>query len=227
MKMWAIGILGLVAAGCQREDEALAEAAAGKGVGSIELTPEQEQWISLVPERGNGEWASVDFGGEGEAAWEDGTLKITRGVELTGLRWDGALPEAPYEIRLEARKLLGDDFFCGLTVPVRGKDGCVTFIVGGWGGATVGISSIDGLDASENDTTSYHKFEREKWYRIRMVVRENALQAWLDDEQVVSVDTTGREIGLRPGLIDLVSPLGVATFQTDVEMRGIEWRKLD
>jgi hypothetical protein len=222
MKMWAMGILGLGLVGCEQKKES-AEVPV-----PVEVPVVEGPWISLVPEEGNGDWVAAAFGGEGETVWEGGTLRIIRGVDLTGMRWEGALPESPYEIRLEARKMLGDDFFCGLTVPVRGEEGCVTLIVGGWGGATVGISSIDGMDASqENGTTSYHKFEKEQWYGIRMVIRENHLEAWIDAEQVVSVDTTGREIGLREGMIELVSPLGVAGYQTDVEMRGLEWRKLE
>jgi hypothetical protein len=37
-----------------------------------------------------------------------------------------------------------------------------TFICGGWGGAVVGISSIDGQDASMNETTKYIKFEDDR-----------------------------------------------------------------
>lgn len=232
MKGWVMAILaaGLVL-GCQQREEAMSEelelakeAAVAAAGGEAE---EAVGWVSLVPKAGDGKWVAADFGGEGEVAWKEGTLIMTRGVDLTGMRWEGALPVSPYEIRLEARKMLGDDFFCGLTVPVRGKEGCVTLIVGGWGGATVGISSIEGMDASENETTSYEKFEKDRWYAIRMVVREDKLEAWIDDKQVVSVETAGREIGLRPGLIELVSPLGVASYQTDAEVRGLEWRPLE
>jgi len=243
MKGWTMWILaGGLVLGCRQGEEAgrqepalpedaaaVAVAATGEEAASAELAAAGEEagWVSLVPAAGDGEWVAADFGGEGEVAWNEGTLMMTRGVDLTGVRWEGALPVSPYEIRLEARKMLGDDFFCGLTVPVRGKEGCVTLIVGGWGGATVGISSIGGLDASENETTSYEKFEKERWYAIRMVVREDKLEAWIDDKQVVSVETAGREIGLRPGLIELVSPLGVASYQTDAELRGLEWRPLE
>ena len=36
-----------------------------------------------------------------------------------------------YELRLEAKRVEGGDFFCGLTFPV-GKEYC-TLILGGWG----------------------------------------------------------------------------------------------
>jgi hypothetical protein len=47
-----------------------------------------------------------------------------------------------YEIKLEAKKVTGNDFFCGMTFPVG--DSFCSFIVGGWGGPVVGLSSIDG-----------------------------------------------------------------------------------
>ncbi len=214
----------MVVQGCLPPEEEVVEVS----VQTAEEPEEKVEWNSLVPEEGDGDWAVAQFGGEGEAGWKDGVMSMRRGVELTGMRWDGDLPTGPYEIRLEARKTLGDDFFCGLTVPVRGEEVCVTLIVGGWGGGTVGISSIDGMDASEgNGTTTFRNFERDQWYAIRMEVRENHLKAWIDDEEILSEDTTGRRIGLKAGMIDLCAPLGVASFQTDVELRGLEWRKLE
>ena len=191
-----------------------------------EPAPKEEAWRSLVPTEGNGNWVTVDFGGEGDTAWKDGVLSMTQGADLTGMRWEGELPTAPYEIRLEARKTLGDDFLCGLTVPTRDKDTCVTFIAGGWGGMTVGVSSLDGLDASENETTSFHKFDQDRWYSFRLEVGTEFLAGWIDDEEIFRVDTTGRELGLRPGSIDLCAPLGVASFQVDAQLRKLEWRPL-
>ena len=44
----------------------------------------------------------------------------------------------------------GGDFFATLTFPV--DDSFCTFVTGGWGGDIVGLSSIDGWDASDNET---------------------------------------------------------------------------
>ena len=90
------------------------------------------------------------------------------GDGCTGVTWKGEFPSVNYEVSLEAKKIEGNDFFCGMTFPV-GKNPC-TLIVGGWGGATVGLSSIDGLDASENSTKTLMKFEKNRWYNIRLVV---------------------------------------------------------
>ena len=87
-------------------------------------------WI----EAKEGDWNEIQFGGEGSAQWSDGVLHLEAGVELTGSKFSGELPEMPYELELEALKEVGSDFFCGLTFPVSSKEECLTFIVGGWGG---------------------------------------------------------------------------------------------
>ena len=185
------------------------------------------KWTSLVPDKEMGKWKAINFGGEGDSIWKDGTLTIEEGAELSGVVWGGELPEAPYEIEVEARRTSGVDFFCGLTFPVRDKKTCVTLIVGGWGGGVVGISSIDDMDASENETTSYQPFKDQQWYKIRVEVRKNSLKAWIDKKELVDVNTKGRKLGLRFGDIERCVPLGVATFQTTAELRGFRWRKLE
>jgi len=71
---------------------------------------------------------------------------------LTGITWTGEFPKSGYEIRFEAARLEGNDFFAGITFPV--KDSFCSWINGGWGGTVVGLSSLDGDDASENDTST-------------------------------------------------------------------------
>lgn len=62
------------------------------------------------------------------------------------------MPVMNYELSLEAMRVDGSDFFCGLTFPV-GSNFC-SFIVGGWGGGVVGLSSLNSEDASQNETTN-------------------------------------------------------------------------
>ena len=83
---------------------------------------------------------------------------------LTGVSYTNELPRIDYEVSLEAMKIDGSDFFCGLTFPV--DNAFCSFIAGGWGGGVVGLSSIDGMDASENETTKYMKFDASRWYPI-------------------------------------------------------------
>ena len=57
----------------------------------------------------------------------------------------------------ETHGMQGGDFFCGLTFPYG--DASCTFVVGGWGGGLVGLSSINGDDASENETRTTISWE--------------------------------------------------------------------
>jgi hypothetical protein len=145
---------------------------------------------------------------------------------LAGVRWTGEVPEAPFEVELEAKRTDGDDFFCGLTVPTRSKEECVTLIVGGWGGSIVGISSINDLDASENQTGTTMRFEDNQWYKIRLSFANEMIKAWIDDKEMIDVDTTGQRLSLRYGPIDVCAPFGLATWQCGSELRKVRWRRL-
>ena len=108
---------------------------------------------SLFNGRTLGEWKTTVFGGEGDVEVTDGRIVIGAGNPLSGINWTGKHPKMDYEIALEAMRVDGSDFFCALTFPV-GDSSC-SFICGGWGGGVVGLSSLDGADASENETTDY------------------------------------------------------------------------
>ncbi len=170
-------------------------------------------------------WKSINFGGEGEVEVKDGQLILGMGEPLTGVVYPKGdkLPKDHYEISLEAMKLAGDDFFCGLTFPVR--DSHATFIVGGWAGGVVGISSIDNLDASENETTTYQTFDKDKWYKMRVRVDGDSLKAWIDDKEFVNVDLKGRKVDTRIE-VDVSKPLGISAFRTKSALRNIEVREL-
>lgn len=170
-------------------------------------------------------WKTTDFGSGGEIKVEDGKLIIGMGEPLSGITFAGEPPaRMNYEISLEAMKLTGNDFFCALTAPV-GK-ACGTLVLGGWGGSLIGFSSIDDLDASENSTTQFKKFDNNKWYRIRLRVTPKKVEAWIDGEQWVNADIDGKKVSMRPGEIELSQPLGIATFQTTSAFRNITFRKL-
>ena len=170
-------------------------------------------------------WKPTQFGGEGEVKVENGAITMEFGYSITGITYDGKdpLPKTNYEISLEAQRVDGIDFFCGLTFPV--EESHCSFIVGGWAGTVVGLSSIDGLDASENDTTKYMDFKKGQWYRIRVRVTEEHITAWIDDKQMVKQEVKGHRIGTRPE-VDLNTPLGVCAFETKAALRNIRLRQL-
>ena len=186
--------------------------------------PAETKWKSLFDGKTLKNWKSSQFGGEGDIAVKDGAIVMQQGSEMTGIVWDGeALPKNNYEISLLAKRIDGNDFFCGLTFQV--KDEPCSLIVGGWGGGVVGISSLDGQDAANNQTTHYEAFDRGRWYKIRLRVSENGLMGWIDDRQVIGVETKGRKISIRSE-VELSRPLGVACFATVAGLKDIQIRDL-
>lgn len=170
-----------------------------------------------------GSWVASQFGGDGPVEIKDNLVKIEYGDPLTGIRWEGDVVRENYELELEARRTDGFDFFCGLTFPV-GKDH-VSFILGGWGGGVVGISSIDGYDASENDTTQFRNFDNDKWYKVRVRVEPGEIRCWIDDKVAAEQEREGHEFDIRYEM-DPCVPLGVAAFQCEAEYRNIRLRQL-
>ena len=207
----------------RREWLCRASAVVVAGVGLEREARAQPDWTPLFDGARLGKWEQTSFGGEGPVSVVDGAIVLAMGDPLTGVTWTGeALPPA-YEIALEAARLAGSDFFCALTFPV-GTSHC-SLILGGWGGTTVGLSSIDGLDASENETTRDMRFEDKRWYRVRVAVTATHIRAWLDDQPIVEVTITGRRIGIRPE-VDASRPLGIASYRTRAGVRAIRVRKL-
>jgi hypothetical protein len=182
--------------------------------------------ISLFDGKTLGNWKITDFGGQGKVYVKDGCIYMEQGNDMTGITWAGPLVRMNYEITLEAMRVSGSDFFCGLTFPVNDK--CCSLILGGWGGSLCGLSNIDYYDAANNETTRFVSFENGKWYHVRLRVVPNHIQAWLQEEgeePLVDIDITGRKIDTRVE-VDLSQPLGIATWQTAGAVRNIKLLKL-
>ncbi len=170
-------------------------------------------------------WKESEFAGQGSVEVADGQIVLGVGQDMTGVTWNGAeLPRTNYELELEAMRVDGVDFFCGLTFPV-GDNPC-SLIVGGWGGTIVGLSSIDRFDASMNETTKFMSFDRGKWYKVRLRVTPERIAAWIDDEQVVDFEIKSHKISIRVE-VQASEPLGIASWQTSAALRNIRLRRLD
>ncbi len=180
-------------------------------------------WCSLFDGRTLNGWTPTQFGGEGTVEVKNGELRLGVGNDLTGVTIDRPIPRSNYEVTLEANRVDGTDFFCGLTFPVK-KDPC-SLIIGGWGGGVCGLSSIDGMDAHENATTKYRTFENGRWYSIRLRVTDAKIEAWLDKEQIVKQDLAGHEISIRSE-VEASKPFGLASYQTLAAVRNIRIRSL-
>lgn len=170
-------------------------------------------------------WRETQFAGRGEVECRDGSILMNMGNPFTGIQYTNEVPWMNYEVALDAMRVMGSDFFCGLTVPV-GNSFC-SLIVGGWGGTLVGISSLDGMDASENQTTKFVRFEQGRWYRVRLRITPDRIEGWIDNDKLIDVITTGKKIGLRPGEIEMSKPFGLACWQTSAALRQIKIRSVD
>lgn len=89
-----------------------------------------EGWVEMQT-LGPSKWVAID--GAADLSWNDerGVMRIGVGTDLNGVRWTGPMPTVPYVVELEARRMNGSDFLCGLTFPVRSGKECVSLIVGG------------------------------------------------------------------------------------------------
>ena len=159
-------------------------------------------------------WAVTDYAGHGEVSLDgNGSVVLEFGIALTGIHWIGEkLPRCNYEISWSAKKVSGTDFFGSLTFPYLNEH--ATLVLGGWGGALVGISCLDGFDASENQTATARLFNTNQWYRCVLRVTEAHFKFWVDQEKLIDCDIQGRTISMRTGEIELSKPLGFSTFDT-------------
>ena len=180
--------------------------------------------IQMISGNSLGQWKLTDFAGHEEVKVESGVLKIGMGIELNGVNWTGPLPKGEYEIQFEARRIQGNDFFCGLTFPVQ--ESHATLVLGGWGGALVGISSLDNLDAAENETGDVYVFEDQKWYKFRLQVLADRIKVWINEKEQINVSLENRKVSMRPGEIEQSVPLGIATWMTASEIRNMVLQEL-
>jgi hypothetical protein len=166
-------------------------------------------------------WIISDYPGHGKVNVKDGTILLEEGeFPITGVTWKGAaLPKTNYEITLDAMRVDGSDFFCGLTFPV--KNSFCSFIVGGWGGKVLGLSCLNDMDAANNETCRMMDFENGKWYYFRVRVTDEKIEAWINGDQVVNSGIEGRRVSVRFD-VEPSCPFGVAAYRTKAAIRNIQ-----
>jgi hypothetical protein len=169
-------------------------------------------------------WKPSDFSKPGEVKVEDGAILLKTGRPMAGITTSRRdLPTMDYELKYTAQRLDGSDFFAAATFPVGSS--FITLVNGGWGGNVTGLSSLDGADASENDSSTYFKYQNGKWYKFRVRVTGKKIRCWIDEKEVVTVDYEGRKVSTRLET-RTNQPLGFATWESTGALRGIEVRKL-
>ncbi|MCA9184464.1 MAG: hypothetical protein R3E01_05815 [Pirellulaceae bacterium] len=139
-------------------------------------------------------------------------IKLGAGKPGSALVIAQEVPKMDYELAIDAMRTgESSDIFCGITAPFH--DTHFTLVIGGWGGSVIGISNVDHESAIENETTTSWDFVNDRWYRIRLRVTEESIEAWIDDERAVKLDPRHRELSIwweqQP-----TRPLGIFTWKT-------------
>jgi len=208
------------------EDESVAETT------TADKEPD-ETWQPLFDGESLAGWSLPVYGGDGEVDVQEGNIVIGQGALMTGIRYEREFPKVNYEIRYEARRTRGYDFFAACTFPVN--DSFCTFINGGWGGGLTGLSNIDGFDASENPSGLDFSYLTDTWYRFRIRVTQGSIQVWItpqnkegqwqEEQSVIEVELEDKVISIRFE-VDKYKPLGFTTWVTEGQLRNIEYRHL-
>jgi hypothetical protein len=181
------------------------------------------EWTPMFDGKSLRGWKEAPFSGRGKVEITDGTIRLGKG-RMTGISWTGEFPKSDYEIRFEAVRLEGNDFFASIVFPVN--DSYCSWINGGWDGTVVGLSNLDGNDASENDTSTIRDFVQGRWYSFRLMVTGDRIQGWIDGEIAINVDIRERQVGLRFDDTDLCLPLGFVSYATAGGLRKVEYRRV-
>ncbi len=192
--------------------------------GFSQTASDKGEWKSLFDGKTLKGWKQSDFFKPGKSSVKDGVIILEKGSKMTGLTYDGKdFPKMNYEVSLESKRVDGRDFFCTTTFPV-GESFC-SFVVGGWGGSVTGLSSIDGIDASENQTGQGIEYKNDQWYKIRIRVTDKRVETWVDKEQTVDLDTTDVKLGIRIEC-NVSTPFGIASYDTVGAVKDIKVRNL-
>src|SRR5450432_2726801 len=74
----------------------------------------QPEWKPLFDGKTLGQWKATPFANSPPPRVENGSIQLTAGHPLTGITWSGRFPDTAYELRFEATRLLGGDFFASV-----------------------------------------------------------------------------------------------------------------
>lgn len=188
------------------------------------LEPTAAEPVALFQGNSLEGWKSTDFFRPGEIQVRDGVVTLGKGNPMTGVTIDRKnLLHKNFDLIYEARRLEGDDFFAAATFPVDG--GHLTFVNGGWSGNVTGLSSIDGADASENETGTRVEFENGRWYRFVIQVQGRKVRVTVDGKQVVDFDGTDRSLRTRVESRPS-EPLGFAAFGCVGQIRAASLKEV-
>jgi hypothetical protein len=183
-------------------------------------------WRDLLTDEYRDRWQIVTDFGEGDeggrGAIKDGkaVLEVKRG--RIGISWSGSFPTDDYEVVFEAAQFAGSRFG-SVVFPVGETHG--VWVMGS--GTTMGVGVLDGksYNHKQNPTARPMRYERGRWYKFRLRVTSDRVEAWRDDEQVV--DLAGASRRLTPDKRGTtLKPFGFNTLDCTLGIRNLRVRRL-
>lgn len=231
-----LGIVLLVAlTGCGARPKALSPLSSAQAEQAVVPEPEPpaegkptvgHEWTQLFDGTTLDGWKKPDeseFEPTGSVSVEDGTLRFESGTPYAALQWAGEFPRESFEVEVTAKRTEGSDIFCGLLVPVGASH--ISVILGGWGDTVVGVSCVDHLYASDNETSRVMSFENDKWYDVRVRVTKERVLAWIDESKVIDLERKGHVLTPYPGL-EALAPFAIFTWETGASFRDVWARRV-
>jgi hypothetical protein len=180
-----------------------------------EILPSGEQ-ITLFDGETLDFWDSAPFPFCGKIEVHDSAIILQRGQPLSGIVWNGLIRQMNYELSLQAKRIDGEDFFCGITFPIG--QNFASLLIGSSGGSDCRLCCIGGLEPSVSAQSQ--PFENERWYSVRLRVAGTHIQAWIDETAAVDLDTTDKMLALRDDLA-ASKPLAIMTNNASAAVRKI------
>ena len=212
---------------------------------------DDQKWTSLFDGKTLDGWSVSKIDADKKVEIKDGYIIVGRDDLASGIKYDRPDKEFPtsnYEIMYQAQRAKGYDFFRTITFPV--KESHCSFVAGGWSGSVIGLSSINGYDASENETTAFYQFKEKQWYQFRVRVSDDRITVWVypvdEDGKAVEPNKDAPQAAAKPPEtekpkvdiplkdkklsirleVTFFKPLGISTWNTEGHIRDIKYRLL-
>ncbi|MDO4570373.1 MAG: DUF1080 domain-containing protein [Planctomycetia bacterium] len=190
--------------------------------GTLRADEEKNPWTPLFNGKDLDGWKVPNFGGEGDVVVENGELVINMGVMISGIVYEKEFPyKSNYEIEIVAKRTMGFDFIAALTFPIG--DEHATFINGGWGGSVFGISCVNDLDASENDTMILITTKNDLWYNFKVRVLDEKVECYLDGKKIIEQKREDAVFRTRFE-VEYSEPLGITNYCSETRIKSIRYR---